>query len=282
MDKAIIFGGFDFISFHVCITVLNKGLEVKAIHIEEKDKIEYLEEKRLEVGRNANFLEQSLVDWTNKREKDTMKTTLVFSLYDLYMRKIEALLQNETVTSPIIKYIEQNKRNTDVVFILPIQMSSRHVMKNELVGFLAKVEGLVKNVQLLYLPTIYGPWQPSTFLFQQAIFSKLQKTDIFPDEREWTKDTLFVDDAMELIFEIIETGIPGGYLLESGRKDYWFQCAKYLNIEANQAKSTSCDRDEPFQTDRQIIRVSVKKLTPIEASISKQMEHVQRLNKERL
>jgi hypothetical protein len=282
MDKAIIFGGFDFISFHVCKTVLNKGLEVKAIHIEESDKIQYLEEKRLEVGRNANFLEQSLVEWTNKRENDTMKATLVFSLYDLYMRKKEALLQNETVTSPIIKYIEQNKRNTDVVFILPIQMSSRHVTKNKLVGFVAKVEGLVKNVQLLYLPTIYGPWQPATFLFQQAISSKLQKTDIFPDEREWTKDTLFVDDAMELIFEIIETGIPGVYLLESGRKDYWFRCAQYLNIEANQAKSTSCDRDEPSQTDRQIIRVSVKKLTPIEASISKQMEHVQRLNKDRL
>jgi hypothetical protein len=280
MDKAIIIGGFDFISFHVCKILLNNGFEVNAIHLEEKGKIEFLEEKRLEVGRNANFLEYSLDEWANKREHDGMNTTLVFSLYDLYIRKNEAILQNERVTSPIIQYLERNKSNTDVVFILPIQIITGHFKESELADFLAKTKGLVRNVKLVYLPTIYGPWQPSTNVFQQAIFSKLQKTDISNDEREWKKDTLFIDDAMESIYEIILNGIAGDYLLESGQKDHWLKCAAYLNINENQAPSYGTH--EPIQVNNQIVRVTVKKLTPIADSITRQMEHVQWLFVNRL
>jgi hypothetical protein len=56
MDKAIIFGMFDFVNFHVGKTLLNNGIEVKAVNIEEIGNIQFLEEKRFEVGRNANLL----------------------------------------------------------------------------------------------------------------------------------------------------------------------------------------------------------------------------------
>src|SRR4051812_35895178 len=102
MDKAVIFGVFDFVSFHMCKTLLNKGLEVNGVHIEKMDKVLFQNEKRLEVGRNANFLEQALVEWEKKKEHESMRTMLVISLYDLYMLKKERILLNEAVTKPIL------------------------------------------------------------------------------------------------------------------------------------------------------------------------------------
>jgi hypothetical protein len=279
MDKAIIFGVFDFVSFHVCKSLLNKGLVVNGVHIEEMNKIHLLDDKRLEVGRNSNFSEKSLFEWVNDRGQDNIKTTLVFSIYDLYMLKKETILQNESVTRPIFQYIERNQSNMNFIFILPIQMLTRTFKEKEIEGFLGKVKGVSKNAQLFYLPAIYGPWQPSTFLFQQVIFSELQKTVITDVEREWTKDALFIDDAMESISEIIETGKPGSYMLESGRKNHWFRCAEYLNVNENQANSSS---REPLQVDNQLVRVSVKEVTPIPDSIKRQMEHVQRLYANRM
>lgn len=274
MDKAIIFGMFDFVGFHVGKNLLNKGIEVKGVHIDELDNIDFLDEKRLEVGRNANFIEQSLFEWENSPEDDIGNTRFIFSIYDLFMLKKEQILQDEAVTKPIIQYIEDNKNKTNIVFILPIQMLTRTFRGKEIEGFLSKIKGLVKNIQFLYLPAVYGPWQPLAFLFQQAIVSKFKKTDITNEEREWTNDVLFVDDAIESILDIIENGKPRSYLIESGSNDQWFRCAAYLKIDGNQALINS---SASIQGDSRLLKVLVRKVTPISDSIMAQMEHVQRL-----
>lgn len=282
MDKAIIFGVFDFVSFHICKNLLNNGVEVKGIHMEGIDKALYLEEKRLEVGRNANFIEQFLPDIENTREQESTKTVVIFSIYDLYMLHKETILQKEAVTKPIIQYLDRNKNNTAIFILLPIQMiikTVRSKAEKELEGFLALVTGRVKNTQRLYLPAIYGTWQPSSFLFQQAIISQLQNTGLAKEEREWTKDALFIEDAMDTIVELIETGKPGSYLLESGKENHWSNCAAYLNIDE---KLVKINGQEKLQIDDQIVKASVKKNTPISESIAKQMEHVQRLYANRI
>ncbi|MBT2729289.1 hypothetical protein J7E63_20565 [Bacillus sp. ISL-75] len=279
MDKAIIFGMFDFVGFHVGKNLLNKGIEVNGVHIDEFDNIDFLDEKRLEVGRNANFLEKSLFELENSPREDISNTRLIFSIYDLFMLKKEQILQNEEVIKPIIQYIEDNNKNANIVFILPIQMLTRTFRGKEIEGFLSRINGLVKNTQILYLPAIYGPWQPLTFLFQQAIVSKFKKTDITHEEREWISDVIFVDDAIESILEIIEKGKPGSYLIESGSDDQWFRCASYLKIDENQARLSNLSS---IQGDLPVLKVTVRKVTPISASILAQMEHVQRLYENRL
>jgi hypothetical protein len=274
MDKAIIFGMFDFVGFHVGKNLLNKGIEIIGVHIDELENIDFLDEKRLEIGRNANFNEQSLVEWESSPKEDMSNPKFIFSIYDLFMLKKEQILQDEAVTKPIIQYIEENKTKTSMVLILPIQMLTRTFKGKEIEGFLNKIEGLVKDTQLLYLPTVYGPWQPLSFLFQKAIVSKLRKTEITNEEREWKNDVLFVDDAIDSILDIIENGRPGSYLIDSGSDDQWFRCAAYLNIDEDQALSKST---ELIQCDPPMVKVSVRKVTPISDSIMVQMEHVQRL-----
>ncbi|MFK9094648.1 hypothetical protein [Bacillus salipaludis] len=273
MDKAVILGIYNFISFHFCKTLLNQGVEVVGVQIDELDKSPFLEEKRLEVGRNANFNEHSLTEWEKKRKEDTTQTTLIFSMYDLYMENKEIILQNEQITRPIIQFIEENKNNSDIVFILPIQML-RSKQEKTIEAFIEQVRGFRKNIQMFYLPAVYGQWQPPSFLFQQAILSTLFKTDIIKDEREWTGDVLFVDDAIETIIETIETGNHRDSMLESGRKNYWAECAAYLQLNE---KIAFDNRDQSLQMDKQIGLVSVKKVTPFADSIDAQIEHVQRL-----
>jgi hypothetical protein len=278
MDKAIIFGVFDFVSFHVCKTLLNKGIEVKGVHIEKKENIHFLDEKRLEVGRNANFFEQSLEEWGNEQKQDDQNISLIFSIYDLFMGKKEQILQFETVTKPIFHFIEENKNKTNIVFILPVQLLTKTFEGKEIEDFITKITGLVKNTQKVFLPSIYGPWQPSAFLFHQAIVSKFQKTELINEVREWTNDVLFIDDALESILEIIENGKRGSYLLESGREKHWFRCAEYLNVNENQTPINP----ESLIVHSPIVKLPVKKVTPITDSILTQVEHVQRLYANRL
>ena len=279
MDKAIIFGMFDFVNFHICKSLLDKGIEVRGIHLEEPENVPFVDEKRLEVGRNANFIEQSLHEWESNPEKDKSNTGLFISVYDLFMSKKEHILKNETITKPIIQYLEDNKDDVNIVFILPVQMLTSIYKGKEIEEFIGLIKELGKSTQLFYLPALYGPWQTPSFLFQQVIVSNYEKVDITSEEREWTKDVLFINDAVESILDLMETEKTGGYLLESGRKNHWLRCADYLNISENHKNKK---KSEILQVNSEIVKVTVKKVTPFNQSIKEQKDHVQRLYANRL
>ncbi|MFP5110917.1 hypothetical protein ACSU64_00825 [Bacillaceae bacterium C204] len=279
MDRAILFGLFDFVNFHICKRLLNKGIEVEGIHLEETDNSPFLEEKRLEVGRNANLLERSLFQWKSVKEKVTNNTSLIISIYDLFMSKKEEILEDGTVTKPMIQYLEGNKDKVNIVFILPIQMLTSTFRGKEIEKFLSLIKGFGKNTQFIYLPSIYGPWQMPAFLFQKVLVSKYKEISTTNDEREWTLDALFIDDAIESIEELIETGKSGSYILESGKKNHWVRCAECLNISENHAMKNS---DESLLLKPDIVTITVKKITPLKTSIQQQIEHVRRLYANRL
>src|SRR4051812_42016462 len=202
MDKAIIFGIYDFVGFHMGRTLLNKGLEVIGVHDEESSETSFYEEKRMEVGRNANFREISLTELEAFREDSPTKTTFILSLYDLYMLNKETVFQ-EQMMSRLQQYIESNHNLTDILFLLPIQ-----ILKSEeaqpLRTVINQATGWGKNNHFYYLPAIYGPWQPATFTFQQAL-AKIDDIEIKTNKREWLGDILFVDDAVEAILGSNET-----------------------------------------------------------------------------
>ncbi len=272
MDKAIIFGVFDFVSFHVCSKLLEKGNEVIGIHVDEQTEELFLEEKRLEVGRNANFIEYSLLKWSEQEIKETAKTTVILSLYDLFMLYKESILQKETVKKVIRNGIAQCE---STAIILPMQMlTNMHDSKDllNLQMFIEQTTRMTERVQYFYLPTIYGPWQPDTFLFQQSILTKKNRHGKFKKSRETVLDAIYIDDAIESMIDIIETEKSGRYLLESGRKEQWETCAAFLQIDLEWQKSK-----ETLQLDRNITKIIMKNGTSISDSLTKQIEHFQRL-----
>ncbi len=273
MDKAVIFSVYDFVSFHVCKELLNKGLEVNGLLIEDEADFPFLDEKRLEVGRNANFIELSHQEWGNMFVQDTSKTALIFSIYDLYMLRKDLIFQKEEIVNPIIRFIERHNNELTLIFFLPIQAIQSNEEK-EIIGLLSQAKRLAESMQIFYLPSLYGPWQPSAFLFHQALVSSICGTEIKRDDREWTEDTLFIDDVVESITDIMMTGESGSYLLESGKKNYWELCAGFLKLDKWFGRS---DKQKPLNIDRQIVRIPVKKVTSITDSITRQMEILQRM-----
>jgi hypothetical protein len=280
MDKAILFGVFDFVNFHVCKTLLEKGIEVKGIHIGNIDRIDYLDEKRFEVGRNANFYEDPSLVGDDQTDSGS---TIIISLYDLYMTFKEEILRDEAVTKPILDFLKMNQeKGILVVFLLPIQLSLMSMDRkafSTIKSFLQQSMDKLGDTQLIFLPAIYGPWQPKTFLFQQSILTKMNRNMELKEIREGTMDALYVDDAIKAMLEIISSRVPGGYLVESGRKNHWRRCAAYLNMDKNLGETSMCDLS--FE-GKEIKRVPTTTVSPIADSLEKQIEHMQRLLKHEL
>jgi nucleoside-diphosphate-sugar epimerase len=213
MDKVVMVGVFDFVNFHVCKALLDKGIEVRGIQIETEDDYDILIEKRLEIGRNANFSEVTLVDILNGSYENE---TIVLSVYDLYMRYKEEYLLNEDM---LINLISKNKWE-QIVILAPSQiLANVFESKAEIVidDFINRAISQKQDIHLLYLPTIFGTWQPDTFMFQNSILTDMNRGKPFRGLREETSDAIFVDDTVHSIIEIIENKQPGRYLLQSGK-----------------------------------------------------------------
>ncbi|MCM3570008.1 hypothetical protein [Neobacillus mesonae] len=266
MDKAAILGIYNFVSFQVCQTLLNKGIEVNGIHIDTKTE-QFLDEKRLEIGRNANFTENSFSEWKDSKQKESNKEKMILSIYDLFMLGEESILHDERVLNPVLQYLDQYKDEANIIIIAPIQALAESIPSID--RFLEKTRGGEDTIQFIYLPAIFGPWQPQVFMFQQAIVSSIQKGEVSLSDREWTEDALFAEDAAETIVEIIDEGKPGRYLLESGRKGYWQQCAAYLDEGLLKGMNR-----ESIQINSPVTRVHVKNITPIAKAFSIQKEYV--------
>lgn len=224
MESATILGIYDFIGYSLCRYLLDQGVEINGIHTEANNGDYFTEEKRLEIGRNANFLEISLQEWETGQAEGILFVTLFESL--------QRNQHSEGLLEVLVSEIEnRNLKKLRTVFIMPAYFAQEKV---ELREQEAKVESLICSGEpdflVFYLPTIYGPWQPEECFFQQAMSHSSDGNNKIPDigPREWTHDSLYIDDAVKIIKEMADSGHKGQYILSSGEQDRWFQCAEEL------------------------------------------------------
>lgn len=273
MDKVLLFNVFDFVSFHICKSLLDKGIEVKGIHAAGIIDDPFHEEKRDEIGRNANFEEINL--HSNADSEELMESgTCIISFYDMFMLHKESHYKK----IPFRSLLENSKDvNRKFIFLLPVQMisSTNHLVQKEIEQFLNDVKGISNQVLCIYLPAIYGTWQPATFLFQQSILTRLNIPFEQKDSRESTNDAVFIDDAMDSLIQVIDNGTPGKYVLISGEQNQWEKCAAYLNIEKHVN-----DPREPGVVSEDVIKIIPKRLTTISDSLAKQTQHTRFLFEE--
>ncbi|MGG0719101.1 hypothetical protein ABE096_16115 [Robertmurraya massiliosenegalensis] len=221
MDKVMIIGTFEFLGFHFTKKLLEEGIEVLGVHHQVNDEESYLiEEKRLQIGRNANFEEKS-VDSLHRNTSDY--ELLLVDYYDFFMRgDEEALFHYEN-------YQWLMKNSDKIVFLLPLSLSNDQFEESR--TKLEKFISLVRNdkvVQEILLPTIYGPWQSEVFLFQQALRKK--KDEWILSSREWTADALYVEDMVSKVLELMDDD-KERYLLRNDQINGWEECAQYLKIK---------------------------------------------------
>jgi hypothetical protein len=212
MERAAILGVYDYIGYGICKYMLDLGVEIEGIDLSNKPDDYFTEEKRMEIGRNANFSEVTFKEWNGSDSKE-----FVFvSLYQYYLDSI-----NRSLNRGILHEFDSLERVRTVI-ILPAYLAQ----KNAIDILPNSKKSMVTEI---YLPTIFGPWQPEGFFFQQAL--KWQdKAGEIPEaaEWEWTADAIYIDDAIRTIVELSESGQAGRFLVTSGTKDRWQKCAEEL------------------------------------------------------
>ncbi|MGA9228113.1 MAG: hypothetical protein WB217_17330 [Mesobacillus sp.] len=223
MEKAAILGVYDFIAYSLCKYMLNDGMEIVGVHIASKHDDYFTDEKRMEIGRNANFSEISFKEWKTTGENELM----IISLYDHFNKDGT----KEEITKGIIKKLENMDRSSQtLILILPARLASKHEkLADSQLDLLRFIEKMQISVLEIYLPTIYGPWQPEEYFFQQSL-NYLEGESSIPviAKWEWTHDALYIEDAVETIMELAESGKEGKYFFASGKINLWRSCIDEL------------------------------------------------------
>lgn len=270
MDKAIILGAYGFVGFHLCKEILEKGFEVTGILLDHSND-RYIEEKRMEIGRNANFTEKIIEEWEGEDFEDDSHALIIFSLYDYLIGTKEISFNCKCMWY----MMEQNLDQGQFVFLLPIQLLAETDHGKEMNELIKNIRGIKKGLQVYYLPSIFGPWQPETFLFQKSLLNILKEEREENGIKEWKMDAIFVEDGVKTLMASIESEAQGHFSLESGVSNQWEACADLLKIDQQFRQGT---KDEDFILSEQITRLPVKTITPISEAISKQKKHVEYLS----
>jgi nucleoside-diphosphate-sugar epimerase len=221
MESAIVCAARQFVGFEICKELLNHGYNVIAI-----DNELYLEKKHLEkwmeIGRNANLFEQSIKDSIVQTDSPLLCFIPFVDLVGLeestettgWGQKIESFLENNSIV--------------EFIFIFPSQLLDPSYNEDNHERILYKeILNQFKNKKVIefYVPTLYGPWQPEKYLFQQLIEGK--SNEPYLDD---CNDALYIEDAIKSILESInEKTNKQRILLQNAQPNTWRNCILYLN-----------------------------------------------------
>lgn len=272
MDKAVIVGVFEFLGFHLCQTLLNNGIEVDGLHLGSNDDGFFLEEKRMEIGRNANFKEYFFRDyqWTQDERQESV---VIVDYYDLFMRRKETEFFALELIKGLLSHLKTSKDRA--VFLLPVQFLSKEGFEKERTQ-VERLFGLLKKrrsaaTQKFYLPTVYGPWQPEEFSFQKHFFRGDSSHKPFKaNEREWLADAIYIEETVQTILHYCRKD-KEEYLLTSGKTNQWANCANYLSLP------TTEETQGQLKHKSETLTIPVRKNTPIETALAQQQHHTERL-----
>ncbi|MEH7346832.1 hypothetical protein V7122_23665 [Bacillus sp. JJ1532] len=267
MDRAVIIGAFQFLGFHFCQSLLDQGFEVLGVRSENREKDAYLIEKRMEIGRNANFKEIIMSDLVSQVEIHA-QTLILIDYYSFSATEQKVLFNKDNILERFLKNNKQKMAETDtrIISLFPIQWlhqkdkNIQRILENEIIS------------HRIYLPTIYGPWQPNSFLFQQSLEKSLDPDrELSIHECEWIHDTLYIADILDPILKLAETKSADACTLKSDIPHYWKKCVDFLSIPAEVLEMITIN----YPSERNEIKVKiVKNCTPYSEGIENQKRHL--------
>lgn len=255
MKKAVVFGAYQFLGFHICGALLEEGEEIIGvsfpnIHVDD------IEDKRMEIGRNANFSE---ISWNQLDSilQDSHSDFLFFDLYTIEsLHSVYGLIKSHIIDRIDKKFLIAKK----LVFLVNVMSLEK---ENELFSTM-KEEWNDYPIQMVHMPTLYGPWQPNDFLFQQLIEGK---ESIHFSLREYPKDAIFIDDAVMEVVKQTKKGQNNNILLKSNVTNHWQRCLEHLKWDIPE----TIYKDMEYSVS--LKEVIVINTSSISANLDKQRKH---------
>lgn len=115
MDKVLVLGALDELGFEMTALLLEEGYEVSGIHLQTGDETLY-ENRRMEIGRNANFEEMDLNEWLQQDGFTTSATVIFLNAFDENVKRVW-MDENNQVKRKLQSIVSDS--NSSIVFIHP-------------------------------------------------------------------------------------------------------------------------------------------------------------------
>lgn len=268
MGTYIVIGAYQFVGFYVTQYLLERGEEVIGVDWGYLKRNQYIiEEKELEIGRNANFTNFPL----NKLQfiEISEPCTIFLSCYDSQKEKEDL---SHLHIDDIVSFLETCKKNEHVKTLNIVIFLTIEDDTEEFRSLLTSCKEM-KSVKMVFLPTLYGPWQPECMSFEAGISQLEQQVIEASLAKEFRQDALFIADFMADLEPILDSSDQNVQLC-SGIEDHWNTCAKLV---FKKEVITSLPALPTTKITKGSIHKVPNKTTP-EEGITLQIEHNKRLN----
>jgi hypothetical protein len=116
MDKVLVLGALEELGFEMTALLLEEGYEVRGIHLQTGQETIY-NERRMEIGRNANFEEIGLNDWLQQSDFNTTSTWVFLNNYDENVRHVW-MKENRNLKKKL-QTLAKNSKNLKFIVIHP-------------------------------------------------------------------------------------------------------------------------------------------------------------------
>ena len=199
MPRNIVVAPFSYVSFELCMKLMENGQEVIGIEpsLPYLDKRER-EEKELYLGRNANWSLCPLEEFPLRSGEESI-------IYVCHVNPGWPAIQD---------FLQELKENScKIVYIT-------HATQRPFMN----VTDWSKSNVWIHLPSMYGSWQPENSFFEHSLIDPSFPFEEY--EREDRRDVLYIDDAVDAIMEVAQLEGGGAYQLQSGVENHWDEVLK--------------------------------------------------------
>ncbi|SFB97482.1 Nucleoside-diphosphate-sugar epimerase [Bacillus sp. OV322] len=223
MCSSIVIGALQFTGFHLTERLLDRGEKVFGIDHFQGDGDDYIHEHKQDAfGRNANFISSAfheelpssfpgasaiyvcLYDFWKMPERDTEKIADAIAKILINLKNVQPL-PTLTILIPLGQKEQSFAEHTELWSILKSFAHARFV----------------------YLPAIYGPWQPASFAFETGIQKKSKEEAIDAISSEYRNDAIYISDFIDALEKLKEHD-GGNIVFESEAKQQWQACANLI------------------------------------------------------
>lgn len=267
MQTNIVIGTYRFVGFYVTQYLLNQGKEVIGIDWADSEASQYImEEKELEIGRNSNYIYFPI----NKLQllDISQQDTVFISLYDIQSGKLDKI---DFLIGEIVSFIEKFKNGKDETpnFVLFMPIEKDVCVFQSILSSIREID----STKIIFLPTIYGPWQSEGMSFEAGI-NQLGQSDINAAiAAEYTGDALYITDFVNALEAVLTSSSDRDIQLCSSIDDHWNKCARLIFSESMDSftshSTTKINKGTIFEVQC--------KMEP-EEGIALQRKHNKRLN----
>lgn len=258
MEQTIVIGAHQFIGFHLTNKLLEKGKTV--IGIDDSTNKE-TNEMDLYIGRNANYSFLTLEQL--KEVKVSEQTTVFIDWYDIQINRENCRISAEELTNVLQRWGEHKEPN--VLVLCPMVQESEE-------PFIEWKR--IKSEKIIYLPTVYGPWQPVTMAFAAAI-SDVDTNDIRTFKNDYRLDAIFIDDVLNALTEI-QKQEHQTIILESTSENQWAACAAELN-KPELIETLTSDENRVYN-EKAVYHKVINSVSP-KQGIALQIEHFEKMKR---